>query len=112
MSPHDPQRNPYNDPPHTDKKKGLSKNILIPILIVLALVIAVSAFLLQPGDISRQEAIDIAIGEVGGGRANRPERDFEDFQRVWSVEVFHDNLVFEVYVSRFTGEVVRVEMDR
>jgi uncharacterized membrane protein YkoI len=88
------------------------KRFLIPAAIVFVIMVAAAVFVLQPGNISRQEAIEIALAEVGGGRANRPEHDFEGFQRTWSVEVFYDNLVFEVYVSRFSGEVVRVEIDR
>ncbi|MDR2182806.1 MAG: PepSY domain-containing protein [Clostridiales bacterium] len=93
-------------------KKRILKIVLIPIAIILAIAIAATALVLQPGNISQQEAIDIALAHVGGGNANWPERDFEDFQRAWSVEVFYDGLVHEVYISRFTGEIIRVEIDR
>ena len=94
------------------KRKSISKIIILPAVLILTIIIAISVFLLQPGNITRQEALDLAIAEVGGGRANWPEMDFEDFRRTWSVEVFFDGLIFEVYVSRFTGETVRVEVDR
>ena len=68
--------------------------------------------MMLPGNVSRQEAAQIAVAHVGGGTANRPDRDFERFQRVWSVEVFYDGLVYEVYVSMRTGEVVKQEIDR
>ena len=71
-----------------------------------------AAFFLLPSNISREEALEIAIDYVGGGRANRPSRDFEAFRRVWSIEVFYGNLVHEVYVNSRTGDVVRVEIDR
>jgi hypothetical protein len=68
--------------------------------------------MLMPGNVSSQEAATIAITHVGGGTANRPDRDFERFQRVWSVEVFYNELVHEVYVSMRTDEVVGMEVDR
>jgi len=91
----------------------MSSKKLIIISLVLIL-IAIAAFMLWPSNISRQEAGEIAITYVGGSnsRANPASRDFEGFQRVWSVEVFYDGLVHEVYVSMRTGEVIRVEIDR
>ena len=103
---HDPQQNPDNATP---REKGKKKIIIIPIALIL---IAVATFMLWPANISRQGAGEIALAHVTGGTANRASRDFERFQRVWSVEVFHDGLVHEVYVSMRTGEVVRVEVDR
>jgi hypothetical protein len=87
--------------------KMSKKLILIPLV---AIVVAVSAFMLWPGSVSRQDATDIALAHVGGGVSNRPDRDFERLQRVWSVEVFYNGLVHEVYVSMRTGEVVGVEV--
>ena len=92
-------------------KKFKKRFIIIPIVVVLVLAIAISTFMFLPANISRGEAQEIAIAHVNGGRANRAERDFEGFQRVWSVEVFYDGLVHEIYVSMRTGEVVRVEID-
>jgi uncharacterized membrane protein YkoI len=83
--------------------------ISAPIIIIL---VAIAAFMLWPAEISREQAREIALEYVGGGRANRAERDFEDFTRVWSVEVFYAGLVQEVYVSMRTGEVIRLEIDR
>jgi hypothetical protein len=114
MSHFDPQRNPNSShaaTPAYPKKKSILKIMLVPIVVVLAIVIAATAFMLWPGNISRQEATNIAIAHVGGGNANWPDWDFEHFQRAWSVEVFHDGFVHEVYVSRFTGEIIRVEID-
>ena len=91
------------------KKKGRKKFIFIPLVLIL---IAVATFMLWPANISRDEAQEIAIAHVRGGEANRASRDFERFQRVWSVEVFYSGLVHEVYVSMRTGEVVAVERDR
>ena len=115
MSPYlDPQKNhnkPADQPANTRGIKN--KSILIVALVILILILAaVMTFMLWPGNISRQEAMEIALEHVGGGRANTPERDFEAFRRVWSVEVFYDGFVHEVYVSRMTGEIVRVELDR
>ena len=98
MSSYDPQQ-----------RKRRSKLIIIPLAVVL---VAITAFMLWPSNISRQEAQNIAIVHVGGGTANRAGFDFEKLQRVWSVEVFYNGLVHEVYVSRRTGDVVRVEVDR
>ena len=104
---YDPQRNPAKDskPP---KKGGKLKFVIIPLALIL---IGVAAFMLWPASVSRDEATEIALTHVGGGNANRAERDFERFQRVWSVEVFYNGLVHEVYVSMRTGNVVSVEID-
>jgi len=109
-SSYDPQRNPNKDlfaPPA--RKKGKKKLVFIPLVLILA---AIAAFMLWPPNITRHEAQEIAINHVGGGVANRPDRDFERFQRVWSVEVFFNSLVHEVYVNMRTGEVVSVEVSR
>ncbi|MCL2371740.1 PepSY domain-containing protein [Candidatus Saccharibacteria bacterium] len=92
------------------KKFFIATSIVVGAGIVVT--IASIAFLLRPANISQQEAAQIAIEHVGGGRYNRPEREIENWQRVWSVEVFYDGLVHEVYVSMNTGEAVRVEIDR
>jgi len=91
------------------RKKSKKKVLIVPIVLIL---IAVATFMLFPANISRQEAQEIALAHVSGGTANRASRDFERFQRVWSVEVFYDGLVHEVYVSMRTGEVVKMEIDR
>ncbi|MCL2841359.1 MAG: PepSY domain-containing protein [Defluviitaleaceae bacterium] len=106
---YDPQRNPNKDNAIAPKRKGKMKLIIIPLVAVL---IAIAAFVMWPSNISRQEAQNIAIAHVGGGNASRGDFDFENLQRVWSVEVFYDDLVHEVYVNRRTGEVVRVEVGR
>ena len=89
--------------------KIMRKRILISLSIIL---VFATAFMFSPSNISRQEATDIALDHIGGGTANRPDRDFERLRRVWSVEVFYNSLVHEVYVSMRTGEVVAVEVDR
>ncbi|MCL2235457.1 MAG: PepSY domain-containing protein [Defluviitaleaceae bacterium] len=99
-------------PPQFTEEIKSRKGLKIFTAILSGIIIAGLAFLFWPSNISRDEASQTAISHVGGGVANRPERDFEAFTRVWSVEVFHDNLVHEVFVSMRTGEVVRVEIDR
>ena len=94
---------------NSTKKRGRIKFVLIPFVLVL---VAVATFMLLPANISRQEAQEIAVSHIGGGRTNRADRDFERFQRVWYVEVFYEGFVHSVYVSMRTGEVVKVEMDR
>ena len=93
-------------------RKSKKKILVIAVAVILVLLIPVTTFMLWPANISRSDAQEIAIAHVGGSRANRPSRDFERFQRVWSVEVFYEGFVHEVYVSMRTGEVVRVEIDR
>jgi hypothetical protein len=92
---------------NNSKKKRISILLLIPVVVIVA---GISAFMLMPANVSRAEAAEIALTHIGGGRNNRPDRDFERFQRVWSVEVFYDGWVDEVYVSMRTGEVVEVEI--
>jgi len=109
-SSYDSQHNPNKDiaePPM--RKKGRKKFIFLPLVLIL---VTVAMFILWPANVPRHEAQEIAITHVGGGVANRASRDFERFQRVWSVEVFYNSLVHEVYVSMRTGEVVAVEIDR
>ena len=88
------------------------RGIVIILIVVLLIVAGLFAFMLWPANISRGEAQEIAIAHVGGGHANPADRDFEGFRRVWSVEVFHDGLVFEVYVAMNNGDIVRMEVDR
>ncbi|MCL2575383.1 MAG: PepSY domain-containing protein [Defluviitaleaceae bacterium] len=88
------------------------KPVLAVAAIVLLIIAAVITFFMWPGSISRDEATNIAIEHIGGGRANRPDMDFEQFRRVWSVEVHHDGFTHEVFVSRINGEVLKVEIDR
>ncbi|MCL2853206.1 MAG: PepSY domain-containing protein [Defluviitaleaceae bacterium] len=109
MSSYDPQRNPNKDAVAPSKRKGKTKLIIILLAVVL---VAITTFMLWPSNISRQEAQNAAVSHVGGGTANRADFDFEGLQRVWSVEVFYNGLVHEVYVSRRTGNVVRMEVDR
>jgi len=107
-----PQHNPDNGVVELPAgRKSKKKLIIIPLMLIL---VAVAAFMLWPANVSRQEAQEIAIAYVGGSNshANPASRDFEEFQRVWSVEVFYDGLVREVYVSMRTGEVVGIEIDR
>ena len=109
-SSYDPQHNPSKDvtePPM--RKKCRKKLIFIPLVLLFA---AITAFMLWPAEISRHEAQEIAIAHVGSGTVSSASRDFERFQRVWSVEVFYNNLIHEVYVNMKTGEVVAVEIDR
>ena len=84
----------------------------ITLILTGVLVIAAAVFIMRPANTSRQEAQNIAIDHVGGGTANRASRDFEGFQRAWYVEVFHNGLVYEIYVSMRTGEVISMEVDR
>jgi len=109
---YDPQSNlNTNFAEQSTGKRGRKKFIIIPLVLILA---AAATFMFWPANISRHEAQEIAIAHVGGSNShsNRASRDFERFQRVWSIEVFYSGLVHEVYVSMRTGEVVRVEIGR
>jgi len=91
---------------------SVKKIVAIAVIIVALLAIIFAIFMLRPANISREEARETAITYVGGGTANRASRDLSRFQRAWSVEVFYNGFVHEVYVSMRTGEVLRVEIDR
>lgn len=111
-SDYDPQHNPNSKVAESPTgKKSRKKLIIIPLVLIL---VAMATFMLWPANISRHEAQEIAIAHVDSinSSANPASRDFERFQRVWSVEVFSDGLVHEVFVSMRTGEVVKVEVDR
>ena len=90
----------------------MKSKFMLKAVFAIPILAAITIFMMWPGSVSRQEAMEIALEHIGGGRANTPERDLEAFRRVWSVEVFYDGFVHEVYVSRMTGEVVRVEIGR
>jgi len=90
----------------------MKKKIMMSIVAVAILIIGVFTFLFWPSDITNEQAVEIALEYVGGGVANRAEREFEGFRRVWSVEVFYDNMVHEVYVHVNSGEIVGVEVER
>ena len=77
----------------------------------MAIVAIFIIFMILPSNISRQDAVEIAVSHIGGGTANPASRDFEQFQRVWSVEIFYNSLVHEVYVNMNTGNILRVEID-
>jgi len=89
----------------------MKKKVIISIVTVGVLVIGLLTFLFWPANITNEQAVDIALEHVGGGVANRAEREFEGFRRVWSVEVFYDNMVHEVYIHINSGEILGVERD-
>ena len=100
--------------PVTEKRVFFTKRRKTFFAIAILGLIAVIVFFNQPfgANISRQQAVELAIQHIGGGTANRPDIDWERFQRAWYVEVFYGSLVHSVYVSTRTGEVIRVEVDR
>jgi len=89
----------------------MKKKVIISIMAVSILIIGLFTFLFWPADITNEQAVEIAIEYIGGGVANRAEREFERFSRVWSVEVFYENMVHEVYIHVNSGEVLGVEPD-
>jgi len=89
----------------------MKKKIIMSFVAVGILIVGLFTFLFLPTDVNNAQAMEIAIEYVGGGVANRAEREFENFRRVWAVEVFHENLVHEVYVHVNSGEVLRVDRD-
>lgn len=93
-------------------KQRLAKALLIAAIVLVLIIGAGTAFIVWPLEITREQATQIALTHVGNGTPNWPELDFENFQRVWNVEVFYNGFVHSVYVSRATGQVVRVELDR
>ncbi|MCL2619667.1 MAG: PepSY domain-containing protein [Defluviitaleaceae bacterium] len=103
----------FNEEPtemsHEIKDRTWLKRFVVALGVILVFGFA---FMFWPASTSSDEATQIAISYVGGGVANTPERDLAGLTRVWSVEVFHNNLIHEVYVSMRTGEIVRVEVDR
>jgi len=89
----------------------MKKKIIIGMIAIGILIAGLITFMLWPANITNEQAVEIALEYVGGGVANRAEREFENFRRVWSVEVFYDNRVHEVYVQINSGEVLWVERD-
>ena len=89
----------------------MKKKVIVSIIAMGVLIIGLFTFLFLPTNITNEQAVDIAIEYVGGGVANRAEREFEGFRRVWSVEVFYESMVHEVYIHVNSGEVLGVERD-
>ena len=89
----------------------MKKKVIVGISVVGVLIIGFFTILFLPTDITNDQAVSIALEHIGGGVANRAEREFEGFRRVWSVEVFYDNMVHEVYVHVNSGEILGVERD-
>ena len=87
----------------------MKKKVIVSMVTIGVLMIGFLTFWFWPADITNDQAVEIAIEHVGGGVANRASRDFERFRRVWSVEVFYDNMVHEVYIDVNSGEVVGIE---
>jgi len=85
------------------------KKKIIGIVVVGALAFGLFTYLFLSTDITNEQAVDIAVEHIGGGVANRAELEFENFRRVWSVEVFHENMVHEVYVHANSGEIFGIE---
>jgi hypothetical protein len=91
------------------------KKKLIAILVAVGiLIVGCVVFYVWPGEISRDEAREIAMAHIGDADAfaNRPSLDFESFRRAWSVEIVSGHLTYEVYVRRWGGEIIRTEVDR
>ena len=89
----------------------MKKKVIASIVTAGILVIALFTFLFLPANITNEQAVDLALAHIGGGVANRAEREFEGFRRVWSVEVFYENIVHEVYIQVNSGEILGVERD-
>jgi len=88
------------------KKKIITRSVMIGVITIIGLLI----FLFLPANITNEQAVKIAIEHIGGGVANRAEREFENFRRVWSVRVFYENMVHEVYVQVNSGEILGIEL--
>ena len=95
----------------TNNVKKNSKGTLARVVRAVLVVGAVVAFLYWPGAVSSHEAQQIALSHAGVATPIPPGHDFEEFRRVWQVEVLHEGIVHSVYVSRFDGQIVRVELD-
>jgi len=103
-------------------KFSAKRLILIAVIVVAVLGVSLAAFGFWPGNVTREQAREVVFAyEFEGARlgdgavSRRPGRDllFENgLRRAWSVEVYYAGFVYEVYVSRFSGEVLRVEVDR
>ncbi|MCL1995119.1 MAG: PepSY domain-containing protein [Defluviitaleaceae bacterium] len=87
----------------------------IAIFLIILILIAGLLFVVWPGNISAEQAMEIAINHIGGADANWPHMVFENFQRAWYVEVFYGDGVYHiysiygVYVNRNSGQVIRAE---
>ena len=95
----------------TARKTGAKKFLIIAGIIVVLFAGYALATRLNVS-VTSQEAMDIAISFVGGGRASSPDLDFELWRWVWYVEVWHEGFVYEVYIHPNTGAVIRHEIDR
>ena len=76
--------------PGDEKSVFLTKKRKRFLIIAVLCIIGAIVFFNQPfgANVSRDEAMQIAVEHIGGGTANRPDIDWERFQRAWYVEVF------------------------
>ena len=88
------------------------KKLLITIGIIAILLTGIAVGTRFNISVTSQEAMAIAIAHVGGGTSATPELDWETWRWLWWVEVWHDDLVHEVYVHPNTGAIIRHEIDR
>lgn len=70
-----------------------------------------SATVTTASGVTARQAVEIALGYVGGGRLVEVEPDHEHGRAVWEVEIAKGGVCHEVDVDRGTGAVVGAEQD-
>ncbi|MFD0747173.1 PepSY domain-containing protein [Phytohabitans flavus] len=61
--------------------------------------------------VSRDRAIDIALGKTGGGTVVDTEREWEHGRPAWKIEIVKGGVEYKVYVDRETGGIVKYDRD-
>ncbi len=66
--------------------------------------------------ITRDEAIDIALNEAGAQKSDvfdlEAELDYENGQKVWEIDFDYDKLEYSYDVNAETGAITKVERER
>ena len=78
--------------------KSTKRKVIIIAVVVVAIVIGFMGVSYANINVSRQDALGIAIAHVGGGTAIAPELDWEVWRWAWYTEVWHDSLYMS-YIS-------------
>jgi beta-lactamase regulating signal transducer with metallopeptidase domain len=61
------------------------------------------------GNLTMEEAAQIAIDAVGGGTVEKVEYEYKNGQSIFEVKTRHNGVKYEVYVDGTTGEVIRLK---
>lgn len=63
------------------------------------------------GEVTEQQAREIALARVGGGTVTEVERDRDDNRPVWEVEIKWNGVEYDIDIDRETAEILEFDQD-